>query len=396
MSNGTQTLGTAPASGGMSTLLLIVGLVGIVLGAIGSIPLMTQGGAAFNQGTNMIWGLPVVTYAYLALSSFGVAIVTSLGIVFRAGNFDAIARRTLLLALGLSLGALLALSLELGHTLRTLWVIPLNMQVRSPMLWMGVFWTAYVVLLVIGLLRLKGGNSIRGEGMRGLGVLIVLAALGALFTQGLVYGMMVMRPVWYGAATPLYFLVGATVAGFAFAMLFTNLAYRMDQGAMGECTRAVMRDTLPLALLAVLVLYAIVVAARVTTGLWSVADGVQVVYQHMVSSGLFWFEIIVCLALPLVILASPGLRQQALMQVVASVLLIIGLFIARYEFIIGGQLVPLFKGSWISGLNVSGFVPYSPSMTEWMVLLIAASFALLVYALGDKLVNPMGTSPDGD
>jgi molybdopterin-containing oxidoreductase family membrane subunit len=395
MSNATQTMDAPGSSGSMSTVMLIVGAIVLVIGTIGLTPLATQGSAAFNQGTDMMWGLPVVTYAYMGLASFGVAIVTALGMVFRFGNFDAIARRTLLLALGLSLGALLALSLELGHAFRTLWAIPLNMQVRSPMLWMGVFWAAYVVLLLVALSRLRGGNSIRDAGMRGVGILLLLAALGALFTQGLVYGMMVMRPVWYGAATPLYFLVGAAVAGFAFAMLFTNLAYRLDQQAMGENTRKVMQETLPLALLLTVVLYAIVLVARVTTGLWSVADGVQEVYLHMVGSGLFWFEVIVCLALPLVILATT-LRRNALMQVIAATLLIIGLFIARYEFIIGGQLVPLFKGAWISGLDVSGFTPYTPSLTEWMVLVVAAGFALVIYALGDKLVNPDGSSPDGD
>lgn len=395
MSDATQTLDAPAPSGGMSTVLLIIGAIALIIGAIGSSPLLTEGSAAFNQGTDLMWGLPVVTYAYLALASFGVAIVTALGMVFRVGDFDTIARRTLLLALGLSLGALLALALELGNAFRTLWAIPLNMQVRSPMLWMGLFWAAYVVLLLVGLSRLRGGGSVHAEGMRGLGILILLAALGALFTQGLVYGMMVMRPVWYGAATPLYFLVGAAVAGFAFALLFTNLAYRLDQQAMGPKVRHLLQETLPVVLLATVVLYAIVVVARVTTGLWSVADGVQEVYLHTLGSGLFWFEIIVCLALPLVILAS-AMRRNAAMQVVAAVLLLVGLFIARYEFVIGGQSVPLFKGAWISGLDVSGFVPYSPSLTEWMVLLVAAGFALLVYALADKLVHPGGGAPERD
>ncbi|MGM0554052.1 MAG: NrfD/PsrC family molybdoenzyme membrane anchor subunit [Pseudomonadota bacterium] len=391
MIDATQPMDAPGSSGNMSTVMLVIGAIALIIGAIGSAPLLTQGSAAFNQGTNVMWGLPVVTYAYMALASFGVAIVTAMGMVFRVGHFDAIARRTLLLALGLSLGALLALTLELGHAFRTLWAIPLNMQVRSPMLWMGVFWAAYVILLLVGLSRLRGGHGAHGSGMRGLGILLLLAALGALFTQGLVYGMMIMRPVWYGAATPLYFLVGAAVAGFAFALLFTNLAYRLNPQSMGEKTRHVMQDTLPLALLGTVVLYAIVIVARLTAGLWSVADGVQEVYLHMIGSGLFWFEIIVCLALPLVILAS-SMRRSAGMQVVAATLLIIGLFIARYEFIIGGQLIPLFKGAWISGLDVSGFMPYSPSLTEWMVLLVASGFALVIYALADKLVNPAGRS----
>lgn len=71
------------------------------------------------------------------------------------------------------------------------------------------------------------------------------------------------------------------------------------------------------------------------------------------------------------------------MQVLASLLLVIALFIGRYEFTIGGQLVPLFKGNWIPGL-----IQYTPSTVEWMLTLTTVSVALLVYAIAEKLFNP--------
>jgi molybdopterin-containing oxidoreductase family membrane subunit len=56
---------------------------------------------------------------------------------------------------------------------------------------------------------------------------------------------------------------------------------------------------------------------------------------------------------------------------------IVALLIAKYEFVIGGQLVPLFKGSWVHGL-----IQYSPSTTEWVLLAMSAFLAYAVYAFG--------------
>ena len=60
------------------------------------------------------------------------------------------------------------------------------------------------------------------------------------------------------------------------------------------------------------------------------------------------------------------------MQVMAAVATLVAMFIGRYEYIVGGQLVPLFKGAWVTGL-----IDYTPSMTEWMITAMAFS---LVFA----------------
>jgi molybdopterin-containing oxidoreductase family membrane subunit len=67
---------------------------------------------------------------------------------------------------------------------------------------------------------------------------------------------------------------------------------------------------------------------------------------------------------------------------VAAVLIIVGLFINRYEFVIGGQLVPLFKGSWVPGM-----ISYSPSITEWMLTVMAFGIVLAGWAFGEKSFN---------
>ena len=65
-----------------------------------------------------------------------------------------------------------------------------------------------------------------------------------------------------------------------------------------------------------------------------------------------------------------------MMQIVASMLVMVGLLISRYEFIIGGQMVPLFKGDM--GTRVAH--PTAPSAGEWALLVLAVGLANTVYA----------------
>lgn len=359
--------------------LQIVAIILLVIGLIGLYPLMSQGGRAFNQGSALAWGLPVVTYAFLALGSFAVAIVNMLGVLTRQPGLCRLVRRNLMLSLGLSVGAVAALALELGHPLRSIWAIPLNMQVRSPLLWMGAFWALYIISMLAALFWLRNDDN-HLESRQGLALLILITALGGLFTQGLVYGMMAMRPVWFGSSTPLYFLIAALPLGLALMSLFTQISYGFRRDAMSADVRKLIGELLPKYLLVAMTVYTLTWIARVTTGLWTMQDGHHVVFEHMLGSSLFWFEAIVGIALPLLLLLL--LRTHSVgVSLLTAITIIIGLFIARYEFVIGGQLVPLFKGTWEWGL-----IQYAPSLTEWMVTLTGVALAVTVYAFGERLL----------
>ena len=213
---------------------------------------------------------------------------------------------------------------------------------------------------------------------RGLGVALFVAAVAVALNAGAVFGMMAMRPFWYGPLIPVYFLAESFLSGVAFAMLVTYLAYGLDPKAMPDKARALLTGAMPGIFAAALAVVIAMVGSRAVTGLWSNAEGLQA-FDWMVGSPLFHLELWVGLVLPLVLMLRPASRSQPRMQLAAAVLVLVALFIGRYEFVIGGQVVPLFKGSW-----VPGFVRYTPSLTEWMLLLLALSVAFAVYAFGEK------------
>jgi molybdopterin-containing oxidoreductase family membrane subunit len=292
--------------------------------------------------------------------------------VFGIEEFRQIARRCLWLALAGLIGGVGILFLELGYPFRALIAGPTSFQTASPLFWKILLVGLYTLTLLAALLA--GDDRLRrGEGSALTTLLFALAVLISL-VAGSVYGMMAMRPVWYGGEIPVSFLIESFLGGLAFAMFFTYLAHGFSADGMAASLRSLLGGKLATLLAIVIALHIAFVGGRAITGLWSNASGLEV-WQHTVSQPLFHVGLWGCTVLPLLILMMPATRGQPMMQILAALLVMIGLFISRYEFIIGGQAVPLFKGSWVKGL-----IQYAPSMSEWALLLLGIGLANLVYA----------------
>jgi Ni/Fe-hydrogenase subunit HybB-like protein len=352
---------------------LVISLAAALAGLFG------EGHAAFNTASfGITWGLPVAVYVFFVLTSTGLTFVASLAMVFGFTEFYPIAKRCIWLALATLVAGFAALALELGHPVRLLWAIPLNFQYRSPLLWMGVFYTAYLVLLLLKFRKVNAGDW-SSKGSRTLGTLSFATVVLAHATLGAVFGMMAMRPFWFGPLIPIYFLITAAVSGGAFALLVTYVAYG-SQERMPPKVRQLLAGAFPKVFAAVLGLALLAAASRAANGLWSNADGLQVWHQ-IVRGPWFWLEMAALVA-AFMLMASASMRNLGDMQLTAALLAIVSLAIGRYEFVVGGQMVPMFKGSWVQGL-----IQYSPSATEWMLALMSLSIAFLVYAVGERMMD---------
>lgn len=362
-----------------------VGAAGLIISLVVALAnLFTDGHAAFNTSSDgVIWGLPVVNYVFFALASTGLTMIASLALVFGIREFYPIAKRCIWLSIATIVAAFASLAMELGHPFRMLWAIPLNFQYQSPLLWMGLFYLAFLVLGLLKFAKIQGGDWDSGSS-RALGVAALTAEVLAALTLGAAFGMMGSRPVWSGAEVPLNFLVTAATSGAAFAVLVTHVAYGSIQ-SMPDKVRAVMSGAMPKVLAATVGVFFLMTLYRTINGLWSNTDGLQV-WDAIVRSPWYWVEM-VGLAVAFWLMAGAS-RGVGALQVVAALLTLLGVFIARYEFVIGGQLVPVFKGTWVTGL-----ISYTPSATEWMVTLLAVSIVFLAYAIGERSLNLEATPP---
>ncbi len=377
MTTQTQALGL------VNTIMMASGAALLVSLAFAFTNLISSGHASFNtDSAGVTWGLLIVTYVFLSMASTGLAMVAAMAAMFGARQYAPLIKRCTWLSIVTLVAAFATLALEMGHPFRMLWAVPLNFQPASAMVWMGIFYSICLVLLAFKFTKMHGGNW-SGEGLTKAGFVVEVLALGTL---GSAFGLMAMRPAWFGAEVPLLFLACGAVIGVAFAVLINQLTYGMDDKAMPEKVRSVMTGSLPKLFAATLGIYLVSLLFRTVNGLWTNAEGFEVV-GAMVTSPWFMIEVIALVG-AFVIMINPAMRAVGTMQVVAAVATIVAMFIGRYEFVIGGQLVPLFKGAWVQGL-----ISYTPSATEWMITLMAFSLVFAGWALGEKMLN-LAAAPD--
>lgn len=337
--------------------------IALIIAAIGTLAaggfvfsqLMAVGHAAYNtSNSGVFWGFAIVVYDFLLMISVGAAMVAGLSTVLRVSQFDGLAEQCYRLALATLIGGVAVLFLELGYPLRALYATAANMQVQSPLFWKVILIGIYALLLLA---------LVFGSDSAPLATLAFILAVAIALVAGAVYGLVSFRPFWFGGGTIAGFLIQAFVAGLAAAVLLTHRS-RVDSTVGSSLARL---------LLIALLLHLALVASRIVSGLYGNSEGLQV-WRHLVATPLFHIGFWGGIVLPIVLLLSSGLREQSGTQKLIAVAVLAGLLIHHYEFIIGGQLVPLFKGSWVRGL-----IEYAPSPTEWGLLFTGVFVAWLVY-----------------
>ncbi len=358
--------------------ILIIALVGLLLAGGQTLAnLATQGHAAFNTtNLGLFWGLPIVIYDYFLLTSTGLAMVASLAIVTGAEEFRPVLRRTVWLALAGLLGGVVVLMLELGHPLRALWAVPFSFAFSSPLYWKVMAVSFYVLSLLVLLYRLLRTHWTL-QSLRPYALVALALALSVTAIAGVVYGSQSFRPFWASGDIPVAFIFESLLGGLAFIYFFSYLAYAFNPKWMPADLRHLFDTRLPTLLALAIFIHLLFVVARLGSGLYGNAEGLQV-WQYLASSPLLYLELFVGLLLPLILLMLPQTRTYPAVQIVASLLVMNALLIARYEYIIGGQLVPLFKGAWAPDL-----INYVPSMTGWLLLLVAIFLSNAVNAFGE-------------
>lgn len=379
-------LGKEPSAAGTWWKLCLV--LGAASGLFVLYMLFTVGHASFNTSSDGInWGIAISTYVFFALTSSGLTMIAALPLVFGFKQFQPVAKRCIWLAIITLVAGFSVLALELGHPFRMLWAMPTGMQVQSPMFWMGVFYSIDLVLLIwkFYLIWQEDWDSPLAHFLGSASFVCVIFASGVL---GLVFGSMAMRPMWYGSFASIYFILTAALSGAAAIVATTYMAYDFNRNRMPEPLKSMAEGAaLPKVFATLIGIALVMILTRFWVGLWSNLDGMEG-FHALVRDPLFHVEIWLGLALPFWMMLSPSLQTQPGKQLIAAFLVLGAMFINRYEFIIGGQIVPMFKGNWVSSL-----ISYTPSLTEWALTVFGFAMALGLYALGEKVFHLSATAP---
>lgn len=348
----------------------------------------SQGHSAFNTSSTLPWGQPIASYLYFALASSGLGLLAALPLVFGFKQYYPIAKRCIYLSFVILISGMAILALEIGNVFRMMWALPLSFQTNSAMFWMGIFYALDLMFLFWKFTKLDQGewDSKTSKQVGVASFLLVLLASGNL---ALIFGMMSMRPFWFDGLLPIYFYFTGATSGMAALVFFVYLAYGFSQANMSVPLRSLLNNSLPKLFAALIGGTLLFIAARAITGLYSNNPEIHVVWtDYMFSSWTYILSLVVGLLLPFVLLLQSSLRNRGDIHIIVSVLVFMGLFAERFYFVVGGQVVPLFKGSWYPNL-----LSYTPSVTEWALTGVGWSLALLLIILGERFLK-LSAMPD--
>ncbi len=394
--------------GGLKLTPFLVWVVGLLaLAALGAVAILygfwRGHESVYNASRWMPWGVLISTYVFFAVSASGMCLISSLGHVFHMERYEPLARRAVFFAMISLVAGFWALAGDLERPWRLpIWAV-LTPGFSSAIWWMGVLYGLYLVVLIVEFFYLSRAEMLRRSPVSinpssagsqaaaqqrlkksksfawfaGIGGFVL--AIAAPGTLGAVFGVVKASYLWYGAYMPVYFILSALVSGAALLALVIILTYKLGGKEIGAVRGLVL--ALGKLLLVFLALFLLFTAWRIVAGLYGSVPGKVDAAQFLVNGRLglsFWvFEMFLGLFVPLIILLIP--KTRTLLGVgLAAFLVMIGMFVARYDFVAAGQLT--------SAEREAQSVSLMPSPTEMIVVLGAFALFAALYLIGNRFL----------
>ncbi len=361
-------------------------------GAFAALIALAKGHHVMGTTSEISWGVLIATYVFFVVSSTGLCLVSSLGHVFGFKVFEPIAKKAIFLALVTLLVGFTVIATELERPFLLMKLALLSPNPTAPIWWMGTLYGVYMLLIGTELWFLFAEDHKKA---RVAGLASVIAAVAAHSNLGAVFGLAHSRPYWYGPLLPVYFIASALVCGAALLILIVTLGDYFGNGRKLRPENAPLLDALRQ-------LLALFIAVIAFFTVWKTITGVAGQHYHKLEVTLasltgplfvsFWvFEILLGMLVPLVLLLGPWRRSWHAVAL-GAFLPMLSVFVMRYNFVVSGQMFslkpvvghagerltysPPFKG------NVAGFLPYTPSWVEVLVVAGAVAAATLLFVAG--------------
>ena len=313
------------------------------------------------NGHELVWGLPVIGYLFLAGLGAG-AMTISASLVLRGGpqgvHFTFARWGAFISAPAVILGTLLLVfelgSFEAGHWFR--WINLFKTINLSPMSigsWLLVIFVIHSLVYAYTFLSpLSGPGDKQDHLRRQLAWTGVPLGVSVAIYTGVLLGAMAARPFWNSPILALLFLVSAISTGIAAVLLAHALIHQrkgMDEPTIKRAheTGYLLNssDTVLIGF-EFIVIFLFIMYAHLTVG--SVKEAISVIEFGGVLAPMFWFwVVIVGLLIPVAIelyyiiprlIHHREFEPHASINYVVPIAVLIGGFMLRYVIVIAGQI----------------------------------------------------------
>jgi len=336
---------------------------------------LVTGHVLYSANDIVVWTLPLAVYAFFGLTSTGLALVATVPLVFKLKRYEQFAQRAALLAIAALLAAFVSMFLELGSPWNLVSFLT-SPNPSSTLWWLGILYAFYLVFLVAMLWRMRAGAV-------SLAVTVPVFLLAILIpsTLGATFGLTEARPIYFGEFLPVYFPVTALLAGLAVFVLVSLAFHRFAKAGLSE-TQELLYDELAKMLAVAIGITLLFFVWRSIVGLYAAAPEYEA-FKGLVSSWPYHVQLWLGLAAPLILMAMPAVRQTVAGKVVASVLVLLGLFVGLVVLVESGLVAPV--GPFAVAVPTLAIPVHT--VWEWLVVAFAFAVMLLLYSLGEKYLK---------
>ncbi|ACV21308.1 putative hydrogenase 2 b cytochrome subunit [Slackia heliotrinireducens] len=338
------------------------------------------GGIGTNDATP--WGSYLMVFILFVGLGAGSALIAALGSVFNVKACEPFVVPGIVMAVAFVAVAGLAIIMDLGNPANIMAML-LGLNLRSVLAWDMIFLTLFLVVTVIAFASLL--RSSQRALSRGMGLAVLVAAVLLLVIDALLFQVESAREAWHSAVLVPWFFATALTSATALMMLIGALASKRNSrysGSLAPLSKLlILFVCLDLAFLIVDVLF----------GITSSNTGDAVVASAMISGELapfFWGQVVLYAA-ALAVLAGPAAKGASWAFPCAAVLVLLGVFAKRVDFILGGFFEPGVALPVAEGLRTfTTGVSYAPTWSEFGICLgffaMAAFLAIVGTALAEK------------
>lgn len=363
----------------------------IAVGGSAALFMEHEGHWVTGMTNSVVWGVPHVFAVFLIVSASGALNIASIGTVFGKPQYKPLGRLSGLLAAALLVAGLLVLVLDLGRPDRLV-VAMTTYNFKSIFAWNIFLYTGFLVITIVYLWTMaeRKANPLQ----KPVGTFAFVWRLALTTGTGSIFGFLVAREAFDTAMLAPMFVVMSFAYGLAIYLLVLMFSFAWDERPIGPAMLKRLKNLLALFVSAILYFTLIYHLTR----LYGAKNGAIETFLLLdggVYTALFWIGwILIGSLVPLGILYHPQLSRSLNWVAAAAGLVILGGLSAMYVIIIGSQAYPqdMFPGQTVLefgslGAAGAGVAPYVPSVPEILLGLGGVGVALLVTAVGVRVLQ---------
>lgn len=378
-------LGCTPSRywAGLSFLLL---LLAIGLGA--AYYMEHNGHWVTGMGNQIVWGLPHIFAIFLIVAASGALNVASIGSVFGGPMYKPLGPFSGLLAIGLLVGGLAVLVLDLGRPERLI-VAMTTYNFKSIFAWNIYLYTGFLVIVLAYLYVMmeRRAKSLTQP----VGFVAFVWRIALTTGTGSIFGFLVARDAYDAAIFAPMFIIMSFSYGLAFFIICLLAAYLWGSRKLGTLRLARLKNLLGVFVGAVLYF---TLAYHLTNLYITQHHGVErfILVDGGIYTWLFWGgHVLLGGIIPLVLLYVHPFSDSRNAIASASFLVLLGGFLYIYVLVIGGQAYPmsLFPGhEVVESSFYDGVVnSYTPSVPEALLGIGGISISLIIVSVVARLMR---------